>query len=88
MREECEELDRWLAAGWIDTFRVFQQGEGHYSWWSQRFGVRAKNVGWRIDYVFASPAAMRFVKQAFIERGTEGSDHCPIGVDLDSAVFD
>ena len=88
LREECEELDRWLAAGWIDTFRVFQQGEGHYSWWSQRFGVRAKNVGWRIDYVFASPAAMRFVKQAFIERGTEGSDHCPIGVDLDSAVFD
>ncbi len=86
--EECEELDRWIAAGWVDTFRAFEPGPGHYSWWSQRFGVRAKNIGWRIDYVLASPSAMAFVKQAFIEPHVMGSDHCPIGVDLDPAIFD
>jgi exodeoxyribonuclease III len=85
--EECEELDRWLAAGWVDTFRAFEPGPGHYSWWSQRFGVRAKNIGWRIDYVLASPSAMAFVKQAFIEPHVMGSDHCPIGVDVDPAIF-
>ena len=42
---EREELDRWIAAGWIDTFRRFEPGPNHYSWWSQRFGVRARNVG-------------------------------------------
>ena len=86
--EECEELDRWTEAGWVDTFRTFEDGPGHYSWWSQRFGVRAKNIGWRIDYILASPSAMPFVKNAFIEPDTLGSDHCPIGVDLDPAIFD
>ncbi|CAM9568308.1 unnamed protein product, partial [Discosporangium mesarthrocarpum] len=85
--EECEELDRWIDAGWIDTFRSFEDGPGHYSWWSQRFGVRAKNIGWRIDYVLASPSAMPFIRNAFIEPDTQGSDHCPIGVDLDPAIF-
>lgn len=86
--EECEELDRWIRAGWIDTFRAFEPGPGHYSWWSQRFGVRAKNVGWRIDYVLASPGAMPFVRHAFIHPHVMGSDHCPIGVELDPAIFD
>lgn len=85
--EECEELDRWIDAGWVDTFRAFEDGPGHYSWWSQRFGVRAKNIGWRIDYVLASPSAMPFVKNAFIEPDTQGSDHCPIGVDLDPEIL-
>ena len=85
--EECAELDRWIEAGWIDTFRHFESGEGHYSWWSQRFGVRAKNIGWRIDYILASPSAIPFVKNAFIEPDTQGSDHCPIGVDLDPQIF-
>jgi exodeoxyribonuclease-3 len=86
--EECEELERWIAAGWVDTFRAFEPGPGHYSWWSQRFGVREKNIGWRIDYVLASPSAMAYVKHAFIEPHVKGSDHCPIGVDLDPAIFD
>ena len=77
--EEREELDRWLGAGWIDTFRAFEPGPGHYSWWSQRFGMRAKNIGWRIDYVLASPPAMKFVRGAFIERDVVGSDHVPVG---------
>lgn len=85
--EECAELDRWISAGWVDTFRAFEPGPGHYSWWSQRFGVRAKNIGWRIDYVLASPGAMEFVRGAFIHPEVMGSDHCPIGVDLDPGIF-
>lgn len=84
--EERAEIDRWAEAGWVDTFRRFETGGEHYSWWSQRFGVRAKNIGWRIDYVFASPAAMRYVRGAFIRPDVTGSDHCPVGVDIDPAI--
>ena len=85
--EERAEIDRWIEAGWVDTFRHFESGPGHYSWWSQRFGVRAKNIGWRIDYVLASPAAMKFVRDAFIQPNVTGSDHCPVGVDVDREVL-
>ena len=82
--EECAELDRWLAAGWVDTFRARNPGAtGHYTWWAQRSGARARNVGWRIDYVLASPGAMRRVRDAFIWPHVTGSDHCPIGVDVE-----
>jgi exodeoxyribonuclease III len=57
---------RWLAGGWVDTFRKFHPGPGHYSWWSQRAGARERNVGWRIDYVLACPAAAAFVRDAAI----------------------
>ena len=80
---EFNEID----AGWIDAFRRFEPGGGHYTWWSQRFGVRAKNIGWRIDYVLASPAAMRFVRGAAIHPRVTGSDHCPVSVDVDPAIF-
>jgi exodeoxyribonuclease-3 len=85
--EERAELDRWLAAGWVDTFRRFESGGGHYTWWSQRQGVRARNIGWRIDTVLASPAAMRFVEGAFIQSRVRGSDHCPVGVDVSGAIL-
>jgi exodeoxyribonuclease-3 len=49
--------------------------------------VRAKNIGWRIDYVLASPEAMRFVRGAFIERDVLGSDHAPVGVEVDEGVL-
>lgn len=84
--EEREELDRWIRAGWVDTFRCFEQGAGHYSWWSQRFGVREKNIGWRIDYVLASKGAAAHLRGAFIQRHVEGSDHCPVGVEVDDAI--
>lgn len=84
---ERAELRRWLEAGWVDTFRAFEPGPGHYAWWSQRVGVRERNVGWRIDYVLASRAAMRFVREAFILPGVRGSDHCPVGVSLDRAAL-
>jgi exodeoxyribonuclease-3 len=87
LEEEREEFDRWLRAGWVDTFRAFEPGEGHYTWWSQRFGVREKNIGWRIDYVLASEGAMKHVRQAKIHPDVRGSDHCPISVELDRKVL-
>lgn len=86
--EERAELDRWIDAGWVDTFRAFEADGGHYTWWSQRVGVRERNVGWRIDYIFASPGAMPFVKKAFVCPEIMGSDHCPIGVDLDETILE
>jgi len=85
--EEREELDRWMRAGWIDTFRRFEPGPGHYSWWSQRSGVRARNVGWRIDYVLASPNVAPFLRAGLLHPHVQGSDHCPVGVDLDPAIL-
>ena len=55
----------------------------HYTWWRQWSGARERNVGWRIDYVLASPAAMKRTHDAFIWPAERGSDHCPIGVDID-----
>jgi exodeoxyribonuclease III len=84
--EERAELDRWLRAGWIDTFRRYEPGPDRYSWWSQRFGVREGNVGWRLDYVLASPGAAAHLRGAFIHDHVMGSDHCPVGVDVDDAI--
>jgi len=84
--EERAEVERWIRAGWIDVFRRFEPGPGHYTWWSQRLGVRERNIGWRIDYVLASPAAMRFARGAFLAPHVLGSDHCPVAVDLDPGI--
>lgn len=81
--EERAEIDRWLAAGWVDVFRARHPDEpGHYTWWRQWGNARADNVGWRIDYVLASPGAAKRVGNAFIWPHVEGSDHCPVGVDI------
>ncbi|MEM6796331.1 MAG: exodeoxyribonuclease III [Acidobacteriota bacterium] len=87
--EEREELDRWLHSGWTDTFRHVNgdQATERYSWWSQRKGVREKNIGWRIDYILASPGAMEHLRGAEIHPEVLGSDHCPISVELDPAVL-
>ena len=67
----------------MDTFRARHPGEaGYYTWWRQWGGARENNVGWRIDYVLASPSAARRVTEAFIWPHVTGSDHCPVGVDL------
>lgn len=82
--EERAELDCWIAAGWVDVFRAQHPDEpDHYTWWRQFGGAREANVGWRIDYVFASPSAARRVRQAFIWPQVMGSDHCPVGVDIE-----
>jgi exodeoxyribonuclease III len=83
LAEERAELDAWLQAGWVDTFRAqYPDATDVYTWWSQRFGVREKNIGWRIDYVLASPGAMVHLRDAFVLADVQGSDHCPVGVRL------
>jgi exodeoxyribonuclease-3 len=84
---ERREFARWTRAGWVDTFRHFEKAPGHYTWWSQRVDVRARNIGWRIDYVLASPAAMRFVRAAAIHPDVRGSDHVPVSVEVDPSIL-
>lgn len=78
---EIDGLSALLAAGFVDTFRHMHPEVVKYSWWSQRFGAREKNVGWRIDYVLVSKGFEKKVKQAFILNEVMGSDHCPVGID-------
>ncbi|MBX5480244.1 MAG: exodeoxyribonuclease III [Myxococcaceae bacterium] len=85
--EERRAFSRWITAGWTDTFRHFRKEGGHYTWWSQRFGVREKNIGWRLDYVLASPGALPYVKNAAIHPEVHGSDHCPVSVEIDERVL-
>lgn len=90
---ERGEFSRWVEAGWVDTFRACQPPElarrdGFYTWWSQRVGVRERNVGWRIDYMLASPGLASHVRAANIHPDVLGSDHCPISVDLDPELFE
>ena len=75
-------MDTFLAAGYIDTFRMFNQEPGQYSWWSYRFNARAKNIGWRIDYFCVDKKSERRVKIAGILKGVMGSDHCPVTINF------
>lgn len=80
--EERAGFDSILATGFVDTFRVFEPGGGHYTWWSNRPGVRERNVGWRIDYVVVSAALRPRLAAAAIHPEVLGSDHCPVSVRL------
>ena len=81
--QEREWIDKLIEHGYIDTFRyVHGDKEEEYSWWSYRFGARAKNVGWRIDYFFISEELAECLEDAFILQEIEGSDHCPVGIRL------
>ena len=80
--EERGGFDAWLAAGFIDTFRLFTAGNGHYSWWSNFANSRARNVGWRIDYWLVSAGLKDRIKKAEIHASQMGSDHCPVSIEL------
>jgi len=80
--EEREDFARHLGRGFVDTFRHLHPNKVQYSWWSARFGVREKNVGWRIDYVWMSKELLPHLKEAFIHDHVKGSDHCPVGITL------
>lgn len=80
--EERQGFDNWLAAGFVDTFRMFTKGNGHYTWWSHFAKSRERNVGWRIDYFLVSEALKDKVKKAEIHAAQMGSDHCPISIEL------
>jgi exodeoxyribonuclease-3 len=81
--EERDGFQNFLDAGFVDTFRIFTQGNGHYSWWSHFANSRARNVGWRIDYFLASKSLKKHIKKAQIHTAVMGSDHCPVSITLD-----
>lgn len=80
--EEREGIDNMLKAGFVDTFRLFTEGNGHYTWWSHFANSRARNVGWRIDYFFVSKRLVPKIKKAEILPQVMGSDHCPVLIEI------
>lgn len=80
--EEREGFEAFIDAGFVDTFRMFTQGNGHYSWWSPWSQARERNVGWRIDYILVSGVLRDRVVAAKIHPDVMGSDHCPVSIEL------
>jgi exodeoxyribonuclease III len=81
-QEEREGFQNFLDAGFVDTLRMFREGNGHYTWWSNFANARSRNVGWRIDYFLVSAQLRNAVKAADIHADVMGSDHCPVSVTL------
>ena len=81
--EERGKFTELLNAGFKDTFRSLYPDKVQYSWWSYMYGARAKNVGWRIDYFVVSNRISDKVKDSFILNEIMGSDHCPVGIEID-----
>jgi exodeoxyribonuclease-3 len=80
--EERAGFSAFLKAGFFDTFREFEPGGGHYTWWSPMAGARSRNIGWRIDYFLISAALRPRLRRAFILPDVPGSDHCPVGIEI------
>ncbi|MBI5844032.1 MAG: exodeoxyribonuclease III [Deltaproteobacteria bacterium] len=76
-------MDRFISSGWVDTFRLFDDRPGQYTWWSYRFKAREKNIGWRIDYFCVDGKSRSRVKSASILSDVMGSDHCPVSVEIE-----
>ena len=83
LKIERDWMDKFVSHGYIDTFRMFNQEPEQYSWWDLVTRARERNVGWRIDYFFVSENFKKNVKDAFIMPDVMGSDHCPIGVEIE-----
>lgn len=81
--EERTGFSAFVKAGFVDAFREFEEGGGHYTWWSLMSGARSRNIGWRIDYFLVSKNLRPHLKSAFILPDLMGSDHCPVGIELD-----
>ncbi len=80
--EERSEFGKLLASGFLDTFREIEKGPGHYTWWTYRHDARARNIGWRLDYICISQRLRPHLKAAQIHAEVHGSDHCPVSVIL------
>ena len=81
--EERAWVDKLVSHGYVDTFRIFNQDPGQYTWWDFMTKARDRNVGWRIDYFFVDEELANRVTNGYILQDVMGSDHCPIGIDLD-----
>ena len=80
--EERTNFTKLLGSGFVDTFREFEKGPGHYTWWSQMMKCRPRNIGWRVDYFLASEKLRPALKKAWISPEVMGSDHCPVGLEI------
>jgi exodeoxyribonuclease III len=80
--EEREGFDNMLAAGFVDSLRVFTQEPAQYTWWTHWANARARNVGWRIDYFLVSESLKSRLVGASIHPKIMGSDHCPVSIEL------
>ena len=81
--EERDWIDKYIEHGYVDTFRLFHPEPERYSWWTYRYGARARNVGWRIDYFFVNEGFTDQIIDADIHAEVMGSDHCPIALELE-----
>jgi exodeoxyribonuclease-3 len=81
--EEREWFDRFIASGFVDSFRIFNQQHDQYTWWSYRANSRAKNLGWRIDYHLITGPLKNNVHSATILKDAYHSDHCPVCIEID-----
>jgi exodeoxyribonuclease-3 len=76
-------IDKFIQHGYVDTFREFNKEPENYTWWTYRLNARERNIGWRIDYFFVSENMIDKVKDAFILPEVMGSDHCPVGIEVE-----
>jgi exodeoxyribonuclease-3 len=81
--EERAGFSAFIQAGFVDAFREFEKGGGHYTWWSVMSGARARNIGWRLDYFLISRSLRPRLKSARILPGVLGSDHCPVTIEIE-----
>lgn len=82
--EERSKIEELLNSGFTDTFRkIYPDKEGAYTWWSYMFNARANNAGWRIDYFLVSDRISKNIKDAYIYSEIMGSDHCPVGLEIE-----
>lgn len=79
---ERDWIDKFLENGYVDTFRMFNQDPGNYTWWSYRTRARERNVGWRLDYFFVNQEFKNNIKDSYILSDVMGSDHCPIALEI------
>ncbi|MDA9563586.1 exodeoxyribonuclease III [Flavobacteriales bacterium] len=82
-QKEIDGFSAFVANGFVDTFRNLHPEEVAYSWWSYRFKARERNIGWRLDYFLVSQSILDKVKKAYVLKDYEGSDHCPVGIDIE-----
>lgn len=81
--EERAFLDKMVSLGYIDTFRYFDSSGGKYTYWDPITRARERNIGWRIDYFFITKESLSILKHAFLQMEVMGSDHCPVGLEIE-----
>lgn len=82
-QDEIDGMSKFLDSGLNDSFRIQHPDTVQYSWWSYRANARANNVGWRLDYCLLSDELMKKCTRSFIQSDIHGSDHCPVGVEIE-----